>query len=166
MVYNFFHQLRQARSTGQSSQTLGPLSTVKLMGPTATTSSLATFLYVAAAGSDVNIKQYGNAAVVAFDEHGKSHVIRMGKTLIDPKLTSLLSPSVTLTQTSTHPNAHALSQHWGWPQHWSVMKMSDASWARCTHLLLQPAWVGRMGHFCSGMPRIRTTMQLRFGNFD
>ena len=63
------------------------------MGPTATTSSLATFLYVAAAGSDVNIKQYGNAAVVAFDEHGKSHVIRSGKTLIDPKLTNLLSPS-------------------------------------------------------------------------
>ena len=48
---------------------------------------------LAAAGSDVDIKQYGNAAVVAFDEHGKSHVIRMGKTLIDPKLTNLLSPS-------------------------------------------------------------------------
>ena len=64
------------------------------MGPTATTSNLAAFLYIpAAAGSDVNIKQYGNAAVVAFDEHGKSHVIRMGKTLIDPKLTNLLSPS-------------------------------------------------------------------------
>ena len=41
----------------------------------------------------MNVSETGHAAVVAFDEDGKSHVIRMGKTLVDSRLTNLLSPS-------------------------------------------------------------------------
>ena len=48
---------------------------------------------LAAAGTDMNISQCGMAAVVVYDEDGRAHIIKMGKTLIDSSLTNLFSPS-------------------------------------------------------------------------
>ena len=48
---------------------------------------------LAAAGSDFRVQQAGQASVVVIDDTGKAHVLKMGKTLIDPSFTNLLSPS-------------------------------------------------------------------------